>query len=196
MKTQSASMTTAVVLGLCLLTGCSGEVRIENPNFQDSQESAPSEQVAEPSEDAQVDETSQVDASLFTGRVGDKVVGDGFEVSLNSARFDKGGQFFEPDNGYYLILNFSVANTSNDELSLSSWGSFELQGSDLYIYSVALGAETKGTLDSTIAPGGSLRGEIAFDVPALDSYELRFKPELFSGFKVIFSVDSSAVQGG
>jgi hypothetical protein len=187
--TARKALIALVALGVVVLSGCSGEVRIENPNFQSSPGAATVEPQLNPVEDE-----IEIPSSLQSGRIGEKVTGEGFELTLNTAKYQKGGEYFEPENDFYLVLNFTVENTSEDPLSLSSWGNFELQGSDLYIYSLALGAETKGTLDSDIAPGGSLRGEIAFDVPSLDSYEVRFKPEMFSDFKVVFAIDSTAIQ--
>lgn len=185
----------ASLCGLVLLVsliGCSTDVKIENPNFQSSE--AKQEQPNAAADEGQVQEAKEEVASAESGVLGQALAGDGYEVTLNSARFDSGSGFIDPSNDYFLIYNFTFTNTSSEDLSISSWGNFELQGADLYIYSTAIGAETRGSLDSTVLPGKSLRGEIAFDVPLLASYELRFKPELFSGKSVIFNLSESDIE--
>ena len=111
------------------------------------------------------------------------------EISLNTAKFGKGQAYFEPDNGRYLVLNFTFTNTSSESVNISSLTSFELQGSDLYKYSTTLWAELQGYLDGDIGPGKSLRGEVAFDVPSLPKYEIRFREEMFGDFLVAFTVE-------
>jgi hypothetical protein len=112
--------------------------------------------------------------------VGEKVVGNDFTFVVNSVKTDSGADFVSPDNDFFLIVNATFENLSDESVSLSSLFQTELQGSDSYVYSQSLFAETKGSLDGDVPSGGSLRGEMAFDVPELESYTLSFKPDLFS----------------
>lgn len=170
-----------------LLSGCSGDVKFENPNYQGNSNSQPS------SETAESPETSATKSQEIQGNFGKLVNTDKFEILLNSARFSSGSGYYEPSEGKFLIFNFTFKNISNETLALSSASNFELQGSDLYMYSTAFLADTKGGLDSEIAPGNSLRGEIAFDVPNLPSYELRFRNGIFDDVILTYAVDSNTV---
>ena len=172
-----------------LLAGCSGDVRIENPaatsgnNQNESQE--------QQSQDA---ENENAGSSIIEGSIGDTLIGSVTRITLNSVTFAKPNQFLEPEYGNYIILNFTIENTSDEAVSISSFGSFELQGSDLYIYDQAFGLDTRGSLDSNIEPGASLRGEIAFDVPQIESFELRFKEGIFNEVSSSFVFRFSEIQ--
>lgn len=122
--------------------------------------------------------------------VGDTAEGPGFTITLNSVRSSEEDSFSGPDNDFYLILDMTIENTSDEEASVSSLASFDLKGSDLYQYSVGYFADVKGDLDGSIPAGSKLRGEVAFDVPALSFYEFTYKHDFF-GSSVTFLIDES-----
>lgn len=166
------------------LAGCSGDVRIENPGPTTKSEES-SQQPPAPEPEGEPSTTEVVGVPV--GAIGDTLNGKATSVTLNSVTFAKPNAFLEPKFGHFIVLNFTVTNLSEEPLAISSMASFELQGSDLYVYSMAFGVETRGSLDSTIEPGGSLRGEIAFDVPEVDSYELRFKDMIFGNYSAKYT---------
>jgi hypothetical protein len=173
-----------ILASAILLSGCSGEVKFENPNYQgDSNPSVSS------STDSS-NESSSMEATTVTGLVGQTFALENLEITLNSVRYEKGAKYFEPEHDYFLICNFTLKSKSKESVSVSSMSNFELQGSDLYLYPLSLMAETKGPLDGTISAGNSLRGEIAFDVPTLPSYELRFKEDIFGEFNLTYEIVS------
>ena len=186
MKTRFFAVAAVLISGL--LVGCSGDVRIENPNANNGQ--TPS-QTPTGNPESPVDSGSDVQS--LSGRISETLSGESSEITLNSVSFAESSQYFESEYGQFIVLNLTIQNTSEDSLSLSSLGSFELQGSDLYIYSQAFGVDTRGSLDSTLAPGASVRGEIAFDVPELDSFELRYTDNFFSQARLVFMFDFSEV---
>lgn len=58
---------------------------------------------------------------------------------------------------------------------MSSIMNVELKDAEGYSYSTTILTEgTKGQFDGSIEPGGKLKGEIPFDVPKSDNYELHF----------------------
>jgi hypothetical protein len=150
------------------LSGCVSVEDAAEPNSTGGQTST-----AEQSE-----ETTSANEGPF--RVGEKVTGNDFSFVVNSVRTDLGADFVTPENDFFLVLNVTFENLDSESVSLSSFLQAELQGSDSYVYSQALFAETKGSLDGDVAAGGSLRGELAFDVPELDGYTFSFKPNLFN----------------
>jgi hypothetical protein len=186
MKTKFFLVAAVVISGL--LAGCSSDVRIENPNANNGE--APSQTPSE-SPGASVDSGS--DVQILSGGISETLSGEFSKITLNSVSFAESSQYFESDYGQFIVLNLTIENTSEDSLSLSSLASFELQGSDLYIYSQAFGVETRGSLDSSLAPGASVRGEIAFDVPELDSFELRYSENFFSQAMLVFMFDFSEI---
>jgi hypothetical protein len=145
----------------------------------------------ETSSETQQTESAEVASSAT---VGDTITGDDYSITLNSAQFSQADIFSSsPENDEYLILDITVENSSSEDNSLSSLLSFELQGSDAYKYQQALTAEKKGNLDGTVPAGGKLRGQIAFDVPSLDSYTVTYKNSLFSD-SVSFQVQSNQIK--
>lgn len=172
-----------------LLAGCSDEVRIENPAATTPAESQTQAQ-DQPSPEG---EEPVAEPTISLGGIGDTLTGSVTRITLNSVSFAKPNQFLEPEYGKFVVLNFTIENTSDEPVSISSFGSFELQGSDLYVYSQAFGVETRGSLDSTIAPGSSLRGEIAFDVPQIEGFEVRFKEALFNEVAAKFEFKFSEI---
>ena len=121
--------------------------------------------------------------------MGDTITISNVDFTLNSAEASTEGQLStSPDEDIFLILDLTVVNNSSDEIALSSIMSFSLKGSDSYEYDLALFVDTKGSLDTTVAPGSTVRGQIAFDVPELESYEFSVTPGLLSDngyFKVM-----------
>ena len=124
--------------------------------------------------------------------VGDTITEDGFRITLNSVRtLDEAGFGSSPDNDLYLILDVTIENLEDEETNVSSILSLSLRGSDAYEYDQAIFVETKGSLDGSIRTGGKLRGEIAYDVPALNFYEFTYEHSFFGGSGVTFVINSS-----
>lgn len=120
--------------------------------------------------------------------MGQTISTEEYEVTLNSAEFsDKGTLSQSPENDHYLLLDLTIENLTSDEVTISSIMSFDLVGSDDYGYDVAIFAETKSQLDGAIRPGGTLRGQVAFDVPELSHYILGFTFDVF-GDAVYFEI--------
>jgi hypothetical protein len=100
-------------------------------------------------------------------------VGDA-RVTANSYRLDAGGEYLKPDSGnMWVIVDVTVVNTGDDEYNISSLLQTAVRDADGYEYDVAFGPDTKGNLDGSIPAGGTLRGEVGFEVPN-PSYGLQF----------------------
>ena len=141
---------------------------------------------AEVSEDASASEPTET--SVEAG-VGDTVTQDGVSMTVNSIRTTNEGSLGSgPDEETYLIVDATIENNSDDSLNLSSLLSFDLRGSDSYAYDVSIFVDTQGDLGGEVRPGSRLRGEIAYDVPLLDFYELSFEPSFFSGEPIMFVI--------
>ena len=112
--------------------------------------------------------------------LGSRYVEESFAMTINSARTDQGGGFAEPDEDFFLILDVTIENLDDESTNISTLLQFELQGSDDFKYDLSIFADTKGDLGGSLASGSKVRGEIAFDVPTLDSYTVLYQHDLFS----------------
>ena len=171
------------VLASAFLLGISGCIVVENPDGTGALSSSPDIGASsqEATQDSGEPEAANKPASSDVAGVGDTITISNVDFTLNSAEASTEGQLAtSPDEDMFLILDLTVVNNSSDEIALSSILSFSLKGSDSYEYDVALFVETKGSLDTTVAPGSTVRGQIAFDVPELDSYEFSVTPGLLS----------------
>jgi len=171
------------VLASAFLLGISGCIVVENPDGTGALSSSPDIGASsqEATQDSGEPEAANKPASSDVAGMGDTITISNVDFTLNSAEASTEGQLAtSPDEDMFLILDLTVVNNSSDEIALSSILSFSLKGSDSYEYDLALFVETKGSLDTTVAPGSTVRGQIAFDVPELDSYEFSVTPGLLS----------------
>jgi len=171
------------VLASAFLLSISGCIVVENPDGTGALSSSPDIGASsqEATQDSGEPEAANKPASSDVAGMGDTITISNVDFTLNSAEASTEGQLAtSPDEDMFLILDLTVVNNSSDEIALSSILSFSLKGSDSYEYDLALFVETKGSLDTTVAPGSTVRGQIAFDVPELDSYEFSVTPGLLS----------------
>jgi len=137
--------------------------------------------------------SEQPAASGDRASVGQTLTISGVDVTVNSVESSTVDSLSSsPSEDIYLIVDMTLVNNSSDEVALSSLLSFSLRGSDAYEYSVAIFVDTKGSLDTSVAPGDQVRGQIAFDVPNLDYYDLSVQPSLF-GDKGVFRIVASDI---
>lgn len=166
----------AIALAITLLSGCA----FQNVGTFDDSEST-SESTAESS-------------AVQTATIGETISTDEFTITLNAAKFSRADILgSEPEYDAYLILDVTIENLSEEDNSISSLMSFTLQGSDSFDYSQSLTAKKKGNLDGDIKAGGKLRGQIAYDVSKLDSYEFSYRNSLFSD-SVSFQIQSTEIK--
>jgi len=126
--------------------------------------------------------------------VGDSVSFNDVIITLNDARIEPGGDFDEPENEQFVVVNLTAENKSDEEANVSSMMNVELYDEEGYSYSTTILMEgTKGQFDGSIPTGKKLRGEIPFDVPASETYELHFSDPFQSG-KAIWTIDAGDLE--
>ena len=194
---KSSDVSVSFALATLLLLGLSGCVVVDSSDESGATPSASSSSSdsdtssEEATQDSGEPEADVEPASSGMAGMGDTITISNVDFTLNSAEASTEGQLStSPDEDIFLILDLTVVNNSSDEIALSSIMSFSLKGSDSYEYDLSLFVETKGSMDTTVAPGSTVRGQIAFDVPELDSYEFSVTPGLLSDngyFKVMAS---------
>lgn len=155
--------------------------------FEFGLDDTPSAESAEETEAA----SESAGGSSSAASVGETVsVGD-FEITVNSVETLSSGSLTEPDNDFFLLIDATIANNSDEDESISSLLSFDLRGSDGFSYDIDIFAPEKGSLDGDVRAGGILRGQIAFDVEDLDYYDFTFEPSLFGNDQANFRINNS-----
>lgn len=162
-------------LSAMVLVACD-EASIEKVDSDgNSSEATKEEQPKEETKEETKPETQQL-------KIGETVDFDGLKITLNSARIEPGGEFDEPQEEQFVVVNLTAENTTGEEQVVSSIMNIELKDREGYTYNTTILMEgTKGQFDGSIVAGDSLRGEIPFDVPVADQYELHFSDPFKSG---------------
>lgn len=180
--------------GLVLLLTACGESEIESVDSDAESNDTESEEPAE-TEDTDDDEAGEdgedtSDNDTQNLAIGDSVNFNGLIITLNEARIEPGGEWDEPSEGQFVVVNLTAENTTDEEESVSSMMNITFKDDESYTYNTTILTEgTKGQFDGSIEPGGSLRGEIPFDVPESGNYELHYSNPFQSG-KAIWKIPS------
>lgn len=169
-------LSTAAIAGVLFTSIASTDeepaAKVEEPTGADSDSSA----------DTASTETSEVEATAFL--VGDLVSLGDWQLKVHEVidPFESTNEFFEPDEGNrWVAVDVEVTNTSSEPTSVSSLMCFELMDGDNRAYDVTITGESTSSMDGDVAPGGSRRGTVEFEVPnGADELALNFNCELFS----------------
>ncbi|MDF2719129.1 MAG: hypothetical protein K0R28_6054 [Paenibacillus sp.] len=87
-------------------------------------------------------------------------------VTVHGVRYSNGDLFKPKAGNTFAIVDVSLENKSDKEISVSQLLQVSVSDNDGVKYVVNLVVEgTKGSFDGKVAPGRTLRGEIGFDVP-------------------------------
>jgi hypothetical protein len=90
----------------------------------------------------------------------------GWKVTVSGIRLADKGTPADPPAGYkYVIANVTVANDSTQNLTVSSELAFAMTDSNGNELNQAWFANLKDTLDASLLPGESVKGEVAFLLP-------------------------------
>jgi len=179
-------------LMIMVLTAC-GESEIESVDSDATNDTEANEQSNDTDDDTAAEpetEEEKPEDDIQNLAVGDSVNFDGLIITLNEARIEPGGEWDEPSEEQFIVVNLTAENTTDEEETVSSIMNIELKDEESYSYNTTMLMEgTKGQFDGSIEPGGSLRGEIPFDVPVSGSYELHFSNPFQSG-KAIWKISA------
>lgn len=181
----------ATAASILLVSGC---VVVADEGAGDT--GASQEEVAS-SEETYTEEstaTEEVEVASSSYGVGDTIDFGGIQYTLNSVTTVLEDAISSPPTeDVYLVLDLTITNNTSEEFSSSSLISFDLKGSDAYTYDLAIFVDTRGSLDVSVPAGDVARGEIAFDVPLLDSYRLSVTPDFLTD-SAVFEILSSDIE--
>jgi plastocyanin len=184
-----------VVLGVWL-SAC-GESSIEkvegdDASSGDTQAEAEETENSAGEEGAEDAETEEPKTEEY--KVGDTVNFDGLHITLTNVRVSEGGEFDEPQNDKFLLVELDIENTTDESAAISTIMNMKLMDADSYEQDqTILIDDVKGNLDAEISPGKKLKGEIPFDVVDSDYYEYIFEDPFASG-QAIWKIEQSDIQ--
>ncbi|MEZ5213102.1 DUF4352 domain-containing protein [Gordonia sp. (in: high G+C Gram-positive bacteria)] len=125
-----------------------------------------------------------------TFKVGDTVKLGDWKVKVNKVTdpYVPSNEFVTPSPGNrYVLVDTEVTNDSKKSQTVSSMMCFDLRDDSNRKHDITITGDETSSLDGEVAPGGTLRGDLAFEVPdSAKNLQLQFKCDLFgSGSAVI-----------
>ena len=129
-------------------------------------------------------------------KIGDVVAVGGVELTVNHAYMLEGDEWDSPNNAFFLVLDVTISNTSDEYQSFSTMLQMALYDDESYSLDQSLFTTGRGSLDGQIGPGRRIRGQIVFDVPESEYYEFVFKGDILSSSQTIWCVTRSEVASG
>ena len=133
-----------------------------------------------------------------TFNVGDTVQLGDLHITVNGARGSRGDDFWTPDEGnYFVYVDVTFRNDGDESELVSTLFQMELRDAEGFSYSVDFGAESIGDKtppEGEIAPGGILRGEVAYQIPvSATGLTWRFSGDIFRLGQAIFALGTIPV---
>jgi hypothetical protein len=121
--------------------------------------------------------------------VGDSVTIGQMTFTVHGVRWGS-SSFATPTPGQgYLMIDVAIVNNKSEAVNISSFLMFKLVDMDGRAQDWTVFGEPEGTLDGTLGPGRTMRGELGFDVDAnQSSWELIIQPDLVETEQVIFMI--------
>ena len=113
--------------------------------------------------------------------IGETINFDGVHITLNGVRTSEGEEYFEPDNDFFLILDLTADNTTDEAANISTMLQMSLVDPNGYGQDMDIFADTKGSLDGEVGAGRKMAGEISFDVEDKEYFEFIFENPFSSG---------------
>ena len=118
--------------------------------------------------------------------VGDTITADGVSCTLVSARIVPGDQYFKPDAGnVFVIVTVKIVNNSSSEFGYNQYdfnaesGTGNLRHPEWFFPDLVAGITR--LKDGTLAIGGTVQGDILFQVPKDDHQaRLTWQPRFYS----------------
>lgn len=177
-----------------LLAACGGDDNDVNNNEGINDTTETNEANNNNNTEEENDEATEDNQSQESLEIGDSTEFEGLTITLNEARVEPGGDFDSPENDKFVVVNLTAENTSDEEVTISSMLNVELYDEEGYSYSTTILTEgIQGQFDGTVAPGKKLRGEIPFDVPDSNQYELNYN-DPFGSDRAVWIIDQSDLE--
>ena len=129
--------------------------------------------------------------------VGDTVRLGDLHITVNDVRASLGDGLWTPEEGnYFIYVDVTFRNEGNQPEVVSTLIQMEMRDAEGRLYNTDLfaTASNSSSLDGEIAPGGTLRGEVGYQLPASEvELTWRFSGDLFRLGQAVFSLGTVAV---
>lgn len=187
MKKWTYNLLFILLLSL-LLQGCGDNETAIEKTMNTGQEDDTSEQNLE----SENNNTNSGDEDMTQLAIGESVQFEETTITLNDVRLEKGSDLEKPKNDYFLIATLTAENHSADqEVIISSLLNVKLIDGEKNTYSAAILTEgVDDYLDGSLDAGEKMTGDIPFDVPESDSYDLHFTNPFQKG-EAVWIIDPS-----
>ena len=136
-------------------------------------------------------ETDSAEKDTFS--VGETAEMNGVQVTMVNYEESNGSEFNSPSDGnVFVLIEFEIANNTDEEINVSSMVSFEAYADDYalnYSLNALLENEGKNQLDGTIASGKKMNGVIGYEVASdWKEMEIHFADNVWSNNKFKFLI--------
>jgi|GEM_PF-5150269 len=109
---------------------------------------------------------SPIQLPTQTAVPGQPIILGKYQFTVNGLRQSPGDLVTKPEKEEkFLVFDVTVENKTQTTETISSFFLFQLMDSQGQEYERAITSELKGSLDKNLAPGKTLKGEVAFKVP-------------------------------
>ena len=189
----------AVLLTVLIVIGCAPEepalvataAPTNFPTFPPSQTRTPTPVPPVPPE-------STARPQLQTFKIGDTVRLGDLPITVNGVRASLGDNFSAPEEGtYFIYVDVTFRNQGDQPEVVSTLLQMEIRDAEGRSYDVdiyAIAASGSSQLDGAIAPGGSLKGEVSYQLPtSATDLTWRFSGDILRAGQAIFSLGTVAV---
>lgn len=168
-------------------------VKVETSAELESEAEVESEEVSEATEEETTTVAeSETEEEQVTFGIGETAELNDVQVTMLDYYETSGSDYNKPSDGNtFVLIEFEVANNSDEEIIVSSMMSFEAYADDYSLnYSIAAILESdENQLDGTIAPGKKMKGEIGYEVPAdWSDIEIHFTESVWSDSDFVFEI--------
>jgi hypothetical protein len=127
-----------------------------------------------------------------TFKIGQVVnVGNTWQITVLSAKTDKGAQFTQPQTAgdVFMIVTVQIKNISSQEQTMSSLLQWNIQDTSGQKYNIGIDTNAGASLDGKVEAGMPLKGTLTYEVPAnVKSYVLSFQQDLISSGQTIWDI--------
>jgi len=128
--------------------------------------------------------------------IGDTVKMGDLQFTLNGVRYEKGSEYWAPDEGTkWLVFDCILENKGSESEVISSLMMLSFTTRTAIAREIAMADNLKGSLDGELGAGRKMAGEVAFTVDEDESaWEFVFEPQVFGFGQAIYDISASDIK--
>jgi|SRR5581483_10239785 len=123
--------------------------------------------------------------------VGDAALANGVQISVTDVKAPYADASLSATRGELMLVDVDVHNAAGQDrptFSVSTRDNFALDDASGQTYPPLTGAAAPKPPDGTLAPGATLDGSLLYDVPAGQTYQLRFKSPVDASTQIVIDL--------